>query len=181
VVGIERGNAGLHRFFSFRAPPLGRWAAILGFAALFAAPPSLAVPGPFANFNGAWSGNGTLRPTNGAAERIRCNASYRVRDSNSHEIDLQLRCASDSYNFQLSGEFEADEHNQISGRWTERTRGIGGTASGITMGPRLQLHIESSAFAATLDMVTSSSRQSVSIDSHGGGQVVKASITLNRR
>lgn len=143
-------------------------------------PPAAATTGPFADFTGSWSGTGTLRPSEGAAERIRCNANYRQRGSSQREIDLQLRCASDSYKFDLTGEFTADEQNKIAGRWTERTRSVGGTAIGNAQGDRLQLHIESAGFAATLVMVTRSRRQSVTIDSHGGGQVVKASITLSR-
>src|SRR5512135_2454259 len=113
-------------------------------------PSASAAAGPFAGFTGSWSGTGTLRPSNGAAERVRCNASYRQRGSSEHEIDLQLRCTSDSYNFDLTGQFIADEQNQVSGRWTERTRGIGGTAVGNAHGDRLQIHVESSGFAADL-------------------------------
>jgi len=145
-----------------------------------ASAPAWADDGPFRDFDGAWSGTGTLRPSNGAAERIRCNANYRPRGSSQREIDLQLRCASDSYNFDLSGQFTADEQNQVSGRWTERTRSIGGTAVGNAQGDRLQIHIESSGFAADMVMQTRNRRQSVTIDSQGGGQIVKASITLNR-
>jgi len=145
-----------------------------------ASPAAVAADGPFADFSGSWTGNGTLRPTNGAAERIRCNASYRPRGSTMHEVDLQLRCASDSYHFDLSGQFSADDNNQITGRWTERSRSVGGTAVGNAAGDRLQLHVESAGFAADLVMVTRNKRQSVTIDSQGGGQVVKASISLNR-
>jgi hypothetical protein len=140
--------------------------------------PAYAQSGPFSDFAGNWSGTGTLRPENGAAERIRCNATY--RPSGQRDIDLQLRCASDSYNFDLIGQFTADGQNQISGRWTERSRSTGGTAVGNAQGDRLQLHIESGGFAADVVMLTRNKRQSVDIDSHGGGQVVKASITLNR-
>jgi hypothetical protein len=142
-------------------------------------PPAWAQAAPFADFAGSWSGTGTLRPENGTAERIRCNANYRP-GSSQREIDLQLRCASDSYNFDLVGQFTADEQSQVSGRWTERSRSTGGTAVGNTQGDRLQLHIESAGFAAEVVMVTRNRRQSVDIDSHGGGQVVRASITLNR-
>ena len=145
-----------------------------------AAPPALAASGPFADFSGKWSGTGTLRPQGGNAERIRCNAEYRPRGSSEHEVELQLRCASDSYNFDLTGEFTADEKNQITGRWTERTRNVGGTAIGNAQGERLQIHTESSAFSADLDLVTRGKRQSVSIDSQGGGQIIKASIALSR-
>ena len=141
--------------------------------------PSPAADGPFAEFPGSWSGAGTLKPDNGAAERIRCNANYR-KGSAPNEINLQLRCSSDSYNFDLSGEFSVDGQNQVAGRWTERTRSVGGTAVGNTSGDRLQLHVESAGFAAELVMITRNKRQSVIIDSHGAGQVVKASISLNR-
>ncbi len=142
-------------------------------------PPTFGAEGPFAELPGSWSGAGTLKPENGAAERIRCNANYR-QGSAPNEINLQLRCASDSYNFDLSGEFSVDGQNQVNGRWTERTRSVGGTAVGNTSRDRLQLHVESAGFAAELVMITKNKRQSVTIDSHGAGQVVKASISLNR-
>ena len=139
-----------------------------------------AASGPFANFAGSWTGTGTVRSGANPAERIRCNASYRPRGSTQHEVELQLRCASDSYNFDLVGEFTANEQNQISGRWAERTRGISGTAIGGARGERLQIHVESAGFAAELMLLTRNRRQNVTIDSQGGGQIVKASITLNR-
>lgn len=141
--------------------------------------PTSAADGPFAEFPGSWSGGGTLKPENGAVERIRCNANYRP-GSAPNEVYLQLRCASDSYNFDLGGEFSVDGQNQVAGRWTERTRGVGGTAIGNRSGDRLQLHVESAGFAAEVVMITRNKRQSVTIDSHGAGQVVKASISLSR-
>lgn len=143
-------------------------------------PQAQAEPGPFAGFSGSWSGSGTLRPQGGKPERIRCRATYRQRGSSAHQVDLRLSCTSDSYKFDLSGNFNADESDRISGRWTEHTRNIGGTVIGQGRGNRIQIHIESSAFAATLYMVTRKTRQSVTIDSHGGGQVVKGSISLRR-
>ena len=152
----------------------------LAFALLFASPPSAWAAGPFAGFTGSWSGTGMLRPSNGAAERIHCRAEYRPRGSTQHEVELQLRCASDSYNFDLTGEFTADEQNQVTGRWTERSRNVGGTAIGYAQGERLQIHVESSAFSADMVMLTRGRRQSVTLDSQGGGQIVKATITLSR-
>jgi hypothetical protein len=148
-------------------------------AALFVAP-AMAANGPLAEFVGSWSGAGTLRPANGAAERIRCKAEYRQLGTSQHEINLHLRCASDSYNFDLSGDFTADEQDHVSGQWTERSRNIGGIAIGNAQGDRLQLHVESSAFSAEMVMVTRGRRQSVTLESRGGGQVIKASITLGR-
>jgi hypothetical protein len=162
------------------AARLGCCLIILASAFYIPLPPALAATGPFADLAGSWSGTGTLRPSNGAAERIRCKANYRPRGNSQHEIDLDLSCVSDSYKFELTGQFTADERNEITGSWNERSRNIGGTVIGSAHGDRVDVHVESSGFAADLTMLTRNRRQSVTIDSHGGGQIVKASITLNR-
>ncbi len=136
--------------------------------------------GPFAGLNGSWSGTGILRQAGGTTERIRCNANYRVLGSTQHQVDIQLNCSSDSYHFNLVSQFQADASNQISGRWTERSRNIGGTGIGYARASNMQIHIETSAFAATLNMVTRGRRQSVTIGSQGGGKIANVSLTLHR-
>ena len=166
--------------------PLIRRTAILGCLAvllLALCPGSRSVQaatGPFSGFTGGWSGTGKVR-TAEKTERIRCKAKYRVGDSSGHEARLELTCKSDSYSFDLVGDFQADASQRISGRWTERSRNIGGTVLGQARGNRIQILVESSAFSANLVMLTRGSRQSVRIDSHGGGQAVKASIDLRRK
>ena len=142
---------------------------------------ALAASGPFTAIAGSWSGTGTIQPGNGTTERIRCNANYRPRGATGQEVDLDLRCASDSYNFDLTGQFKADAGNHISGQWTERTRNIGGSGIGTVRGDQIMVHVESGAFAANISLVTRGSRQNVTIDSPGGGKPVKAAITLSRR
>jgi hypothetical protein len=168
--------------FSLASPAAVFGGCLIAVVSAFSIPqlPAMAATGPFADFTGNWSGTGTVRPEGGAIERIRCLAKYRPRGSSQREVDLELRCASDSYNFDLSGQFTADEKNQISGRWTERSRNIGGTAIGNASSERLDVHVESSGFAADLAIVTRNRRQGVTIDSHGGGQIVKATISLTR-
>ena len=144
-----------------------------------AAPQAKAQSGPFTALAGSWSGGGEVNMSDGSVDRLRCKATYSVGGGGA-TATLNLRCASDSYNFDLVGQFTADDQNQVSGRWTERSRSTGGTAIGNARGDRLQLHIESAGFAAELIMVTRNRKQSVDIDSHGAGQVVRASITLNR-
>lgn len=169
----------------FSGPSIRRIAILGCFAALLLAVgavslPALAATGPFSGFDGRWSGTGKVR-TKEKTERIRCNANYRVADSSGHQAKLELTCESDTYDFDLVGNFQADESERISGRWTERSRNIGGTVLGQARGDRIQILVESSAFAAKLVMLTRGSRQSVRIDSHGGGQAVKASIDLRRK
>jgi hypothetical protein len=159
-----------------------RRASILTFAiALFlfagAAQQLSAAQGPFAELPGTWSGTGKIR-VGDSTERIRCRAIYRLNGV--HEVNLQLMCASDNYKFDLTGDFTADEGNNISGHWTERSRNVGGIAIGTARGNRFQIHVESSAFSGNLGMVTRGHRQSVAIDTQGGGQTAEASITLSR-
>ena len=149
----------------------------LGLGLMLAGPASSA---PFSNLPGKWSGTGKIRVKGQDAERLRCSANYQSRGSSGSTIALRLSCDSDSYKFDLVGDFNADSSNSISGRWTENTRNIGGTAIGKVAGDRFDLHIESSAFAANLRMVTRSDRQSVTFDAQGGGQIVDASITLSK-
>jgi hypothetical protein len=158
----------------------GCWLVALVSAVSIPLLPASAASGPFVDFSGAWSGTGTVRTGDNAPERIRCIANYRQRGSSQHEVDLQLRCASDSYNFDLAGQFTADAQDQITGQWTERSRNTGGTAIGSGHGDRLDVHVESAGFAADLVLVTRNRRQSITIDSRGGGQIVKASISLGR-
>lgn len=155
---------------------------LIALAAVLSVPPlpAWAASGPFADFDGNWTGTGTVRTAGNAPERIRCVATYRPRGSSQREVDLQLRCASDSYNFDLVGQFSANANNEITGQWTERTRNTGGVAIGSGSGERLDVHVESAGFSAELALVTRNRRQSITIDSHGGGQVVKASIALSR-
>ena len=141
--------------------------------------PAVADSGPFADLDGNWSGTGTLRPASGAAERIRCQANY--RPIGQHEIKLQLRCDSDSYHFDLSGDFSVDERGHLSGGWSERTRGVFGTIIGEAEGNRMLVRAAAPGFYADLVLVTRNRRQSVTIHSEAGAQVVKASITLTRR
>jgi hypothetical protein len=152
-------------------------AVVVAFLILLA--PASAASGPFADLDGNWSGTGTLRPASGAAERIRCVGQY--RPIGQHEIKMQLRCDSDSYRFDLGGDFSADERGHLSGAWTERTRSVAGTIIGEAQGNRMLVRAAAPGFYADLVLVTRNRRQSVTINSEAGSQVVKASITLTRR
>jgi hypothetical protein len=165
-------------------PSLFRRASMIAAAAValggIAMLPAAAANGPFSDFSGNWSGTGKIRVQGQSPERLRCKANYRPRGSSASQIDLQLTCDSDSYKFDLVGQFDVDESNKLSGRWSENSRNVGGTAIGNVRGDRMQIHVESSAFAATLVLVTRGKQQKISFDAHGGGQVVDSSITLRR-
>src|ERR1700742_680412 len=57
--------------------------------------------GPFAGFDGAWSGTGTVSLADGSNEHIRCKATYKV-NPNGLNLKQNLDCASDSYKIILT-------------------------------------------------------------------------------
>ena len=166
-------------FLSFRRSViLGCAIALLCTGAVWQA--AAARSGAFGYLRGDWSGSGVIRVTGQDAkqttERIRCSAAY--RQSGSQEINLKLTCKSDSYSFDLTGDFEADASDHITGQWTELTRNVGGSINGQARGSRLLVHAESPALNANLSMVTHRRQQSVSLKAAGGGQQVSATMTL---
>src|SRR5207237_1174726 len=76
-------------------------AAGVGAALLLSVSLGHAQSGPFAGFDGAWSGNGTVSLSDGTTERIRCKADYKVNGTGLG-LKQNLHCASDSYKFDLA-------------------------------------------------------------------------------
>lgn len=133
---------------------------------------------PFSKLIGTWSGGGTIVLSDGTKERIRCRAGYAPADANMMSLQLELRCASDSYNFQLNSNL-GYVGGSISGDWAEFTRGISGTISGTAVGDRIQVVAESPMFNATLNFTTLGDRQTVRMQSPGS-EISEISISLIR-
>ena len=89
-----------------------------------------------------------------------------------------LRCASDSYNFELRSDVES-HGNQISGNWSELTRSVSGKLSGHARRGHIEALVKSEAFNATLTLTSHGNRQSVTIQSEGT-QFSGATIKLAR-
>ena len=160
----------------FRLQSLGR-AAALGALLVAASPGHAQRGGPFAGLSGSWSGSGTIELQSGGTERIRCRASYAVGGDGS-SLQQTLRCASDSFRFDLSSNVIA-QGNTLSGTWTETTRGAGGTISGRAGSGQFDVRVDSPGFAANLALTTRGDRQSISIRSQGT-ELTGATITLTR-
>jgi hypothetical protein len=142
------------------------------------ASPSRAQSGPFADLAGSWSGSGTIGMSNGERERIRCRATYAV-GAGGNSLRQSLRCASDSYRFDLGSEVRYTGGG-IYGSWSEATRGVGGELSGTVRGSDIRARADGPGFAANLSLSTRGDRQSVSIRA-SGGDITEVSITLSRR
>jgi hypothetical protein len=121
--------------------------------------------GPFAGFDGAWSGTGTVALSDGTTERIRCKADYKVNGTGMG-LRQALRCASDSYKFDLSSDVTSNG-DRISGNWTEASRNINGDLQGTAGGGQIQVFVEANGFAATLTLRTTGNKQTVQISSKG--------------
>ena len=140
---------------------------------------SSASAGPFSGLAGSWSGSGHISLADGSKERIRCRATYAV-GSDGNALQQSLRCASDSYNFELRSDVES-HGGRISGNWNEATRMIGVTLSGRAQQGRVEVTVENPNFTAHLTLISHGHRQSVVIRASGGGQFTGASISLARR
>jgi hypothetical protein len=129
---------------------------------------------PFAGFNGAWSGNGTVSLSDGTTERIRCRAIYKV-DNSGLALRQSLKCASDSYKFELSSNVTS-QGDRIIGTWSEAGRNINGNLQGTAGGGQIDVFVEAAGFAATLNVVTRGNKQAVSISSKGEIRAVSISM-----
>ncbi len=131
---------------------------------------------PFAGFDGAWSGTGTVALSDGTTERIRCKADYKV-NGNGLGLKQNLRCASDSYKFDLSSDVISNG-DRISGNWSEASRNVNGSLQGTAGGGQIQVFVEANGFAANLTLRTSGNKQTVQINSKG--EIRGVNITMVR-
>ena len=135
--------------------------------------------GPFERLAGHWVGSGTIDLSNGTREPIKCRAAYDLL-AERHNLNLNIRCASDSYNFDLYSSAVFAGH-AVSGTWNESTHLAGGTISGTADGDHIQVRAESPGFTATLSMTTRGNRQSVVIRTANPDAGIKgATINLRR-
>ena len=139
-------------------------AAGIGAALLLSVSAGQAQSGPFAGFDGSWNGTGTVSLADGSSERIRCRATYRSGGSNA--LAQTLRCASDSYKFDLSSNVTS-QGNNVSGSWSEASRGIFGNLNGRAGGGQIDVFVEAAGFAANITLTTRGNKQSVSISPKG--------------
>jgi hypothetical protein len=129
---------------------------------------------PFAGFDGAWSGNGTISLSDGSSERLRCRADYKV-DTSGFGLKQTLRCASDSYKFDLSSDVTS-HGDHITGSWSETNRNISGSLLGTAGSGKIDVTVESPGFTASLTLRASGNRQTVQISSKG--DIRGVSITM---
>jgi hypothetical protein len=153
-----------------------RMVALVFFAALaLGGAESRAQGSPFTGLAGTWSGTGTIALSNGTNERIRCRATYVVAPSG-EGLQSSLRCASDSYRFELGSDV-VHKAGVISGTWNEATRNVGGSLNGRVAGGQIVVRVDAPGFSADLTLVTKGNQQQVSIRSQST-ELTGVNITL---
>jgi len=136
-------------------------------------------PNPFSKFGGSWAGGGLIYLSNGNKEKIRCRGGFTPSEMlNISSLKLELRCAGDSYTFELLSDLNYD-NGAVSGTWSENSRGVNGRVSGTINGDQIKAVAESQTFTATLEVISLGDKQQVRITSPGS-EMTDVLIGLNR-
>jgi hypothetical protein len=144
----------------------------------FSPAPVYAAGGPFGDVAGVWTGGGSITLASGTRERLRCRGQYLVREDNSN-LQLTLRCASDSYNFQFNA-YINQKGGALSGHWSEVVQNVTGQVSGRAANGRVQAKVKGPYFSADVLVVTSGKDQSVTIHPKGRDLDITA-VTMKLR
>jgi hypothetical protein len=131
---------------------------------------------PFADLSGKWSGNGSIALSNGTTERLRCDATY-VVTVGGENLDQTLRCASDSYNFDLRVNL-VDTAGVILGNWNEVSKNVQGGISGHDSKGLIDAMVNGQTFTASVKVATKGTEQSVKIRAQSG-DLSQVTITLH--
>ena len=126
---------------------------------------------------GSWSGAGSMKPSDGPTERIRCKVNYAV-SSAGQAVKLSLRCASESYRMDLSANI-VQNGTVLSGNWFESQYRQGGKFSGEHNDGIVKAKIESDTITALLTMHTTGDHQLFAMESPGAW-ISQVSIRLLR-
>ncbi|WP_338695086.1 hypothetical protein V5279_03330 [Bradyrhizobium sp. 26S5] len=126
---------------------------------------------------GGWSGSGSMKPSNGDWEKVRCKVAYNVTKPGK-AISLDLRCASDAYKMSLSANIEQNE-TQLSGNWFESEYRQGGKISGTNSDGLIEARIEGETVAALVTIRTKGGHQSFVMEAPGSW-LSQVTIELNK-
>ena len=141
----------------------------------FAADAPRAAEGPLAAFAGNWSGSGTITVKSGGRERIRCRGGNTVSGSS---LNLGLKCASDSYKFELASDLTSNG-NEITGNWSETSRGVYGQLAGKINGSHIQAEAKAAGLNASLSIQARGNSLAVAIRSPGS-EISEVSVSMAR-
>ena len=133
--------------------------------------------GPFASFEGNWTGTGVITVDNGSKEKLRCRAHYDVGNAGA-SLTQNLTCASDSYKFNVVSKVAA-EGDTISGDWAETSRNARGHISGRIGPTQISAQVNGLGFTASIGIAARGGQQSVTI-SPTGTDIKNVLVTMSK-
>jgi hypothetical protein len=131
--------------------------------------------GPLGELAGVWNGGGSIGFADGKRERVRCRANYDVA-SDGRAMRQALRCASDTFRFNLYGDIRVRADGEIAGSWREGSQSAAGSISGVARSGRIRAMIQGTGFAAEVTVRTDGARQQVSLSSLGDVRTVSVNL-----
>ena len=114
---------------------------------------------------GTWSGSGSMKPSDGPREKVRCKVAYNVKKPG-RSLSLDLRCASEAYKMVLSANIEQNG-TQLSGNWFESEYRQGGKISGTSADGLIEARVEGDTVAALVTIRTKGNHQSFVMEAPG--------------
>jgi hypothetical protein len=126
---------------------------------------------------GSWSGGGSMKPSDGPSERVRCKIDY-VPKNAGQSVKMNVRCASDAYKMDLSANID-ENGTTLSGNWFESQYRQGGSVSGQNVNGLIEAKVEGQTITALLTVRTKGNRQTFVMESPGAW-ISQVSIDLVR-
>lgn len=161
------------RLNSLSAVRLGACAACL---VLVSVNPARAEP-VFDSLGGTWSGTGSMKPSDGPREKVRCKVAYNITKPG-RSVSLELRFASDAYKMVLSANIDRNG-TELSGNWFESEYRQGGKVYGTNKDGLIEARIEGNTVAALVTIQTKASHQSFLMEAPGAW-MSEVAIELNK-
>jgi hypothetical protein len=159
---------------------LNSWAARIGIGAaclVLTGITPLRAEQVFDSLGGAWSGIGTMKPSDGPREKVRCKVAYNITKPG-RSVSLDLRCASDAYKMVLSANIDQNG-TELSGNWFESEYRQGGKVVGTNKDGLIEARIEGNTVAALVTIQTKANHQSFLMEAPGSW-MSEVAIELNR-
>jgi hypothetical protein len=114
---------------------------------------------------GSWSGGGSMKPSDGPRERVRCKVDYAVKNAG-RSVKMNVRCASDAYKMDLSANID-QTGTALSGNWFESQYRQGGKVSGQNINGLIEAKVVSDTITALLTVQTKGNRQTFVMEAPG--------------
>ncbi len=134
--------------------------------------------GPLDRFAGRWAGWGQLSTASGQREKLKCVATYFVKDGGA-AAHQNFRCNSDSYRLDATVDYTAAGAS-LSGTWREQIYSVGGSLRGKVNGGRISMRARADNFVAAVVISSSRCTQTIRIEPSGGVEISLISVELKR-